>query len=205
MPKTLDLSGKRFGLLTVVRLSGKNKFRRNTWLCRCDCGNESNPTTAALRSGNTRSCGCQANIGNRTRTHGGTVGGKKTPEYVAWRGMLTRCYNPKAPNYRYYGARGVTVCAEWRKDFAAFLAHVGPRPSPAHSIDRKKSAQPYRPGNVRWSTVAEQQNNRRDNLRVRVNGAEVSVKQIARALGLGYAAVYRRLMPLFSEAARKTA
>ena len=68
--------------------------------------------------------------------HGGTLGGKKTPEYVAWGNMIARCYNPRNKRYAAYGGRGITVCAEWRHDFARFLADMGPRPA-EHSLDRR--------------------------------------------------------------------
>lgn len=75
--------------------------------------------------------------------------------------MNRRCHTPTSQAYRYYGARGVVVCEQWRHDFAAFIAYIGPKPSPAHSIDRIDPAGNYEPGNVRWATRAEQDANRR--------------------------------------------
>jgi hypothetical protein len=74
--------------------------------------------------------------------------------------MLTRCRNPRNARYKDYGGRGITVCEAWRS-FEAFLADMGRRPSPAHSLDRRENDGNYEPGNCRWATPEEQANNRR--------------------------------------------
>lgn len=99
--------------------------------------------------------------------HGESVGSRKagSVEYRAWSNMKQRCSNPRNDNYEYYGGRGVTVCDHWQRNYAAFRFWVGPRPSPKHSIDRIDPDGHYAPGNVRWATVSEQRNNRRDSTR----------------------------------------
>lgn len=84
-----------------------------------------------------------------------------TPEYRAWISMKDRCLNPTSSNYPNWGGRGIRVHVEWVEDFPAFLQHVGPRPSPLHSLDRRDNDRGYEPGNVRWATKAEQSANRR--------------------------------------------
>lgn len=85
------------------------------------------------------------------------------PEYGIWQGMWTRCRNPKRKDYCHYGARGVTVCDRWRS-FDSFLADMGPRPSPGHSIDRIDNSIGYEPANCRWATTTEQTRNQRQRI-----------------------------------------
>jgi hypothetical protein len=91
----------------------------------------------------------------------GLVTLEQIPEYKAWCNMRTRCANPNNKRWHRYGGRGIKVCEEWQTDFWAFLAHVGLKPSPDHSIDRYPDRDGnYEPGNVRWATQADQTNNR---------------------------------------------
>lgn len=89
------------------------------------------------------------------------VNGKRiaSPEYRAWQLMKNRCLNPQSRDYAYYGERGVSIHPAWL-DFNGFLADVGRRPSPAHSLDRIDGARGYEPGNVRWATRQTQARNR---------------------------------------------
>jgi hypothetical protein len=163
----LPMIGRRFDRLVVIgeaepgrQGDGRPCLR---WRCRCDCGNEITVDGRGLRSGASRSCGCRKSeaIVARFTTHGHTRGGL-TPEYQAWRGMKTRCLNPRHHKFPDYGGRGIRVCDEWINSFEAFLAHIGPRPSPEMSVDRIDVDGHYEPGNVRWATPLQQRHNRRD-------------------------------------------
>ena len=121
---------------------------------------------ACLRRKLTRSCGCFADECRRNprlkfRTHGASHH-NRTPEYISWVAMQQRCSNPKKDGYKYYGARGITVCARWkgRQGFEHFLADVGPRPK-GTTLDREKVNGNYEPDNCKWATPTEQANNRR--------------------------------------------
>jgi hypothetical protein len=80
-------------------------------------------------------------------------------EYMAWDALIRRCCDPRHASFARYGGRGIHVCERWRHDFMAFLADMGPRPSPAHSIDRRDNDGGYEPGNCRWATRSQQQRN----------------------------------------------
>jgi hypothetical protein len=89
-----------------------------------------------------------------------THGESGRPEYRAWLYMRNRCYDVRNISYRNYGGRGIRVCERWRYSYPAFLADVGRRPSPQHSIDRIDNDGNYTPGNVRWATRIQQNRNK---------------------------------------------
>ena len=84
--------------------------------------------------------------------------------FVVYRGMLDRCANQNHTSYKNYGGRGITVCRRWRKSFAAFMADMGLRPTPKHSLDRIDNDKGYFKDNCRWATKQEQANNQRNTL-----------------------------------------
>jgi len=100
--------------------------------------------------------------------HGGYAGGKERPEHYVWRTMLARCHNPNDKNFCHYGGRNIRVCKRWLK-YENFVADMGPRPSPAHSLDRINVDGDYKPSNCRWATRSEQQKNK-TSTRVYTNG-----------------------------------
>ena len=99
-------------------------------------------------------------IGARSYKHGHAARGGQTPEWTSWRAMTERCTNPRHVGFKYYGARGVKVCAQWAS-FETFLADMGPKPTPRHAIDRINPDGDYEPSNCRWATPAEQRRNQR--------------------------------------------
>jgi hypothetical protein len=159
---------KTFGRWTVIAAAGSSKYGR-LWLCRCDCGTEKPVLGQSLRSGASSSCGCfrkERGIEANTK-HGLTPSGTKpSPEYRVWNAMISRCYNENHKQYRNYGGRGIVVSDEWRRNFEVFLADVGPRPSARHSLDRKDNDGDYCRDNCRWALPLEQQNNKRNTLRI---------------------------------------
>ena len=165
--KLKDLTGARYGRLTVLERKGSNKHGRPLWLCKCDCTNTILLSTPRLQSGNTKSCGCfrQEAIGQRNTTHGL----KGIRLYEVWKNMKKRCCNPNMKIYKYYGGRGIKVCDEWRNSFQAFYDWAmanGYNPSAPRgetTIDRIDVNGDYCPKNCRWVSIAEQQRNKRNN------------------------------------------
>jgi hypothetical protein len=84
-----------------------------------------------------------------------------TPEYSVWQDIKKRCLNPQNRWFKHYGGRGITICLQWQESFEAFYDHIGPRPSAQHTVDRIDNDGHYEPGNVKWSTMAEQNQNKR--------------------------------------------
>ena len=169
MPAPLNLTNQRFGRLVAKRPVGlQHSFV--LWLCVCDCGQETQLTTNALRRGNTRSCGCMlrelyASGGSQLR-HGAARPGKHTVEYGTWQAIIKRCSNPNHERFQYYGGRGIRVCERWQT-FENFLADMGPRPSGRYSIERLDVNGNYEPDNCVWIPLADQVKNRRPRQTIR--------------------------------------
>jgi len=143
MPAKMNLIGRRFGRLTVVAEAPKNNSGKVRWLCRCDCGKERIVIGTMLTTGRVVSCGCEKAVKQRL--------------YQVWADMLARCNNPNIACWKYYGGRGIEVCAEWMK-FASFKAWAETTGySNDLTIDRIDSDGNYEPSNCRWITLYENQ------------------------------------------------
>lgn len=194
-PRFIDLTGKRFGLLTVLRMGelrhARNGQPKQTWICACDCGAERTVYGIALRHGQTKSCGClQPAVVALMSTKHGMSG---TPEFKTWAQMISRCENARLPDFKLYGARGIKVCERWRADFLAFYADMGPRPSPRHSIDRINSNGDYELANCRWALPVVQARNTARNVYVEINGERMCAAEAADRFGIKRPTLYSRL------------
>ncbi len=135
------------------------------WRVKCDCGTEKTIKATVVRTGVTKSCGCLQKEQARKRAidrnfkHGHASRGKRSPTYISYRSMMSRCFNENDPFWFRYGGRGITVCARWKESFANFLEDMGIRPT-KYSIDRIDNSGNYHKENCKWSTPKEQAANR---------------------------------------------
>lgn len=188
MPVTIS-AGDRFGRLVAVEPS--KKYGRPAWVVRCDCGNEKIMQRSMLYARRS-SCGCIKAEKARARlsTHGETG----SPEHVSWASMISRCHGSLADkNAAGYRDRGISVCQEWRASFAAFLEHMGRRPSLKHTLDRINNDRGYEPGNCRWATKTEQARNRRSSHVLVVGDVGRTIAEWAEVSGLSQNIIERRV------------
>jgi len=192
----VDLAGKVFGKLTVEEFVGrrsKGTSGDSLWRCQCECGKTSVAYGYNLKSGKSRSCGCA--IAPALLKSNITHGKYNTPERRVWTGIKTRCFNANEKTWPYYGGRGITVCARWLGEagFSNFLADMGERPSSKHSIEREDVNGNYEPDNCVWASKKMQSRNKRNTLRIVLEGKTVSLKDACEEAGVNYYSARCRL------------
>lgn len=182
-----EIIGKRFGKLVAKERNGNDKWGFRAWLCSCDCGGEITVSGSTLLQHKTFSCGCII--------RGFKHGLSRHPIYSVYNDMLERCYNKKCANYKYYGARGIMVCNEWKNDFMSFYNwSISNGWIKGLSIDRfpnKNGA--YEPQNCRWATRELQNNNRTDNRILECRGITATLSQFSRMSGIAYKTISCRI------------
>ena len=183
-----DLSGQRFGRLTVIGLHDK-KNGKNRWLCKCDCGGTCYPTTCNLKNGTSTSCGCYSRevAAKRTTKHGDS----QNRIYQEWLRMKDRT-NGNHPTK--YTEKHITVCEEWINDYLAFkewaLSH-GYKDD--LSLDRIDNSKGYSPDNCRWVGRKTQNRNKDDNVLLTFNGETHSIGEWSEILNMKYGTLYSRI------------
>lgn len=190
MSETIDMTGRRYGKLTVER-KGRSA-NGMIWLCRCDCGNIAKRKGTDLRrtlrktGGANISCGCT----HPMKTHGQT----KTPLYGAWNNIKNRCYNKNINNYHNYGGRGIKVCNKWRNSFEIFYAWaIANGYKKGLSIERIDVNGNYTPENCTWIPLEKQCRNRRDSRRLTWQGITLTPIEWSEKLDISHNAIQLRV------------
>ena len=194
--KLHDLTGQKFGLLTVVGLAD-TETRKTYWVCRCDCGNMKTVRSDSLLCGAIKSCGClkkKQDKVNLVKNHRHKMSGTRI--YLEWQGMKARCYNKSDARYADWGGRGITVCDQWKNSFEAFYEWAMENGYQKElSIDRIDNNGNYCPENCRWATQKEQSRNRRSNVNITIGNSTRTLTEWCEIFHVDYANVnakYRR-------------
>lgn len=186
--RLIDISGQKFGRLTVVSFSGyrregKNGHKTSEWKCKCECGNEVVVTKSRLKSGNTKSCGCMKTENNiKTWTKHGLC---NTRLYKIFSMMKDRCYNKNSKAYMYYGGKGVFICDEWLRDFQTFYDWAIQNGYDDNlTIERIDVNGNYEPDNCMWITQSEQMRNRTNTHFILFEGKKYTLTELSNKLGV---------------------
>lgn len=192
--KMEDLTGQKFGMLTVIRFSHRietNYF----WECRCDCGTIKNIRRASLKQGYNKSCGCWIAADRLTRTPPSRKqhGLQYHPLYQKWDGMKRRCFDIDNKGYKDYGGRGITMCDEWKNDFITFYNWgIANGYKEGLVIDRINNNGNYEPDNCRFVTTKINNNNTRSNRLITYKGETKTLAQWAESIGLKKTTLHMR-------------
>lgn len=195
MKKYKDITNKRFGRLVAIDRIKREKH--NTyWLFKCDCGNEIIIPQSYVSCGDTKSCGCYRKemAGKNAQIKHNKA---HTRLYQIWSGIKQRCYNKNKEAYKYYGARGIKVCKEWKDDFMCFYNWaINNGYMEELTIDRRDVNGHYEPSNCRWTTIKEQNNNMRTNHWIEYNGERLTMSQFSEKYKIPYDILKNRIIQL---------
>lgn len=191
MGKKVEMVGRRFGRWVVIEETDKRTSNGAImYKCLCDCGNTKVVDGTILRRGDSLSCGCYnhdiiTKMGNAVY---------KEKLYGVWGSMKGRCFNKNDPNYHNYGGRGITVCDEWANSYDSFKKWAYENGyEKGKWIDRIDNEKGYMPDNCRWCSPKEQQNNKRTNHNVEINGETHTVTEWAEISGINRGTLYSRV------------
>lgn len=188
MGKFIDFTGLKFENLKVERRVGTDGRGEILYevKCQCGCGQSRNLRAQVLRY-RFDSPGRAKCLGKREGLLTKDLGTLK----AVWASMLQRCLNPVSPNFKRYGARGITVSEEW-KDFEKFVEDMG-IPEKGQQLERKDNNLGYSKENCKWASAKEQARNRRSNVVLTHNGVSKILIEWCEELNLDYNAVQLRI------------
>jgi hypothetical protein len=185
--------GERYNFLTVLTASFLHpELKRRVCNYQCVCGNITSQHHWNVKNGIVKSCGCKRVelIVASNLTHGLTRNKTRPSEYTAFYNAKDRCINPQNNHYHLYGARGIQFCFD---SFEEFFAEVGKKPTPKHSLDRINNNGNYEKGNIRWATIDQQVNNRRNTKLITIGQITQTQNQWARQVSIKANTIMMRL------------
>ena len=191
--KVRDLTGQKFGLLTVIGLA-ETDTRKTYWVCKCDCGNMKTVRSDSLLCGAIKSCGCikrKQDEVNLTKNHRHKMSGTRI--YSEWQGMKGRCYNKGNARYADWGGRGIEVCEQWRNSFESFYTWAMANGYQDNlTIDRIDNNGNYCPENCRWVGQQEHCRHRRSNINLTIGHSTRTLMEWCEIFQVDYANVNAR-------------
>ena len=182
--KMNDLTGLKFGMLTVICQIPERKCNRIHYKVKCDCGTEKSTSGCSLVSGKSVSCGCKRKMA--AVTHGMS----NSREYAIWHDMHRRCSDKKNKSFPFYGGRGITVCDRWNK-FENFILDLGF--ANGQTLERSNNDIGYCPENCLWASRLEQSRNRRSSHIIEFEGESLCISAWAERVGLKRDTLKRRI------------
>lgn len=189
-----DLTGKKFGYLTVICDVGRNKSGNILWECKCDCGNKKIVPGGKLTSGRATNCGCMTkSIKSKSASKHGLTAGGKPRTFIIWNGMKARCYNEKSISYKSYGARGISICDEWLsfENFHNWAIKNGYEDN--LEIDRIDNDKGYSPDNCRWVSSHFNRMHQRNFRNIEILGITLNISQWCRECNVSKSTAYKLL------------
>ena len=192
----IDLTGKRFGRLVVIRQDGY-RGGKIAWLCKCDCGNEKTISSGSLTNGYSTSCGCFRKEYMKQKATKHLMTG--SPLYYTYNNMKRRCYDERNDHYKWYGAENKTICDEWlgKKGFAAFAEWaMNNGYSDGLQIDRIDNSKGYSPDNCHFVTPKQNCRNKRDNHYITIDGETKTIVEWAEIKGIPQTTIAARINKL---------
>ena len=195
MKKSQDLTGKKFGMLTVLAELQERRHGKVMWLCKCDCGKLHIAPGTRLVNGNVHSCGC---LRYKRAAESLIKHGKRQSRlYSIWANMKNRCHLESSTEYKRYGARGIRVCEEWRNNFQSFYDWAMANGYQENlTLDRIYNNGDYEPSNCRWATSKEQGRNTRRTRYLTCNGRTQCIADWADETGLSQSLIRQRIEKL---------
>lgn len=193
--KKRDLTGMRAGKLVAVAISKSDDYGRAVWLCNCDCGNTTERRSSilvdAIKHGKASHCGCSPVL----KTHGLTKGNKNL--YWVWAAMIQRCTNENSKDFKDYGAKGISICDDWRSDFASFHEwSMSNGYQQGLTIDRTNNEKGYNPENCAWVTIKKQMRNQRKTVMIEWGGEMKPLTELAEIAGISEKTMRGRVINL---------